>query len=260
MEWKVRTMTLGLNRVSLQLLLSTEITNDNCKNWANDLLSKSEVTNTISTLLTTWLNDSTTSGLLAFLTLRSQNLASGIISFTSSSEYFLKDIIIECLRRNLHLRKKGFNFKKDNFDANSLFSLKNLEDYNSIEKAKIQVMKQLASIFSKGETFSDKFGRVCSFLDLNDEVIPKLLINSLNSIWRLRNKIAHIDLDKVDWVFETLNGNKIEYNQYNEEQYLPFVLELIKVIIEIENVFKSFGSKAETKWPIKDEISHVYFP
>lgn len=258
--WHVRRLSFGSNAVSLQLLLSNQVTKENCNAWADELLKNPTVTDVISPLMEKWLKDSVTGGILAFTNFRLQVIASVLISFTATVEHFLKDCMIEYMRRNKGLREQSFRIKDGSFDASNFFSPEHLEKFDHIERAKKFVMHKLASHFTKGGLFSSKFKRVARFLNLDPHSRQDLLKSSMDSIWTLRNTVAHTDMDKIEiWEIIDLTGNTIAFEKFNFGSFLPFAIVIIKTIDAALGFLKDFNDDAEAKWPVNEEISNVFF-
>tara|TARA_R110002050_G_scaffold300510_1_gene470236 strand:+ start:123 stop:887 length:765 start_codon:yes stop_codon:yes gene_type:complete len=233
--------------LNLQLMISTQFTDQECLDWEKSLRIDLKKTNTsiITDPIIERLRDAP---LFLLNELRLSSISSAIINFTSTTEHYIKDIMELSLKRNSSLRKKAFK----NFSIPAL----ELEDFESIDAIKKKLFKSISSEQSKGQLFSNKFKKAKSFLNIENENGNSEIYKSLDSIWQIRNKIAHSNkgfINKLE--IYTDNGIKVLNKEPSKEEYLYFSIDLLKIIDDFTKSLKVLDNQILEKWPANSFIN-----
>lgn len=226
--------------LNLQLMISTQFTDQECLDWERSLrgdLNKDEISLFAKPIIDR-LRDAP---LFILNELRYSSISSAIVNFTSSTEHYLKDIIELCLQRNDSLRKKAFSQREI-----KAIDLEKVETLNEIKKNLFKVISQEES---KGQLFQNKFKRTAKFLEVKNSHINKCLFKSLDSIWELRNKIAHSNNGFIQ-EFE-IKGEKNFHitKEPSKTEYLNFCIEFLKIIDDFSIALKDWERTLMEKWP-----------
>ena len=85
-------------------------------------------------------------------------------------------------------------------------------------------------------------------------VSEKYYSNSINktidSIWKMRNVIAHSDSRKLTF---TDQGKILEHTEFStEDMYINFIIHLIKAVDSLKDLMESLDNEALKKWPVED--------
>ncbi|HVU93701.1 MAG TPA: HEPN domain-containing protein [Puia sp.] len=224
----------------LQLMISTQFKTEECLAWGRSLepilkkdVSLPDITPILERLLT--------EPEFALDDLRHNTIASGIVGYTSSIEYYLQDIIELCLKRNSGLRKKGLS-------GIQLPALE-LEHYSDTKSIKSKLIKSLSSENSKGALFSNKFKKISSFLSLRDALVDADVIKSLDSLWSMRNKFAHENQATLkSYSIYSTAGEISLSRQVSAEEYTKFIFELVKIIDRSNDSLFIVDQMALQKW------------
>lgn len=222
-------------------MISTQFTENECLNWEKSLkldlaekkykIVNNEIIDRLKESPVFMLNE-----------LRISSISSAVINFTSTTEHYIKEMIELSLTRNSSLRKKAFN--------NYPISAMELEKSSSLNEIKKIIFKTISSEQSKGQLFNMKFNKATSFLSIEKSIDQIELFKSLDSIWELRNKIAHSNKGFIK-LFEIYspNGLVILSNKPQKNEYLNFSIELLKIIDAFTLHLKEWDFKVLEKWP-----------
>lgn len=231
--------------LNLQLMISTQFTDQECLNWEKSLkrdLNKSEI-NIIAKPITDRLKEAP---LFLLNELRYSAISSAIVNFTSTTEHYLKDIIELSLQRNKGLRKKAFSERKIN-----AIELEEVETLNEVKK---NLFKVIAQDEAKGQLFKSKFKRASKFLEVKNPNIDNNLYNSLDSIWELRNKIAHSNNGFIQELEIKGEKNILITKEPSKAEYLNFCIEFLKIIDDFSITLKDWERIIMDKWPANSFI------
>jgi hypothetical protein len=235
----------SIANIRLQLLFSTQFSENECLNWGNSL--KEELTNSkddlgagsaieISLLMPSFILNN----------LKFNTVTSSIINFTSTVEFFIKDIIHLCLQRNSSLRKNAFA----RFEIKALI----LEHYGNVNDIKLKLFESLASEHSKGGLFSNKIKKASSFLSIGSSFYDKELFKSLDSIWHIRNLIAHNPASIDRLVFEYRDNEFKFYRSASKDEYLKCVTQLVTFYNLSCEFLQKWDEKAMLLWKADEFI------
>ncbi|TDN79362.1 hypothetical protein DET49_13825 [Salegentibacter sp. 24] len=233
--------------LNLQLMISTQFTDQECLDWEKSLRIDLEKANTaiVTDPITERLKDAP---LFLLNELRLSSISTAIINFTSTTEHYIKDILELSLQRNDGLRKKAF--------SNCNISALELEEFESIDEIKKKLFKSISSENSKGQLFSNKFKKANSFLNIKSHNNGSNIFQNLDSIWRLRNKIAHSNtgfLKKLE--INTNSGTKVLNKEPEKDEYLNFSIEFLKIIDEFTKFLKKWDNSVLVKWPANSFVN-----
>ncbi|RNI28720.1 hypothetical protein [Rufibacter latericius] len=174
--------------------------------------------------------------------IRLNAISSCIINYTSSTEYFLVDLIKWKLRDKRLLRRamdlKDIAIKK--FD---------IIEFEDIEKLREKYINHLAGEFSFGTLWSKKLGNTHKLFDLSFDKHSNV-IKSIDSVWEQRNKLAHLNrINHLPMSFTDLNGDNLEIKDLKDnDDYLKFCIELIKTINASLDMLDKFQQRIMEKW------------
>lgn len=225
----------------LQLLTSYQINKDTCFELGDRLKKDKKLLANIPTV----------KPILDRLTVESQfmvgmvqhnSIITGVIKLTSSLEYFLNDLVSLCMIRNNSLLKKGL---KD-IQINS-FDIVDMDDLNKIREKYIEIIAQDKC---KGELWSRKLKRVCSFLEVSEKYYADSLNKAIDSIWMMRNVIAHGNSNRLVFTKDDVMYEHLEVSR--EDEYIRFIEPFISVMDKLEKMMEKLDAEALKKWPAQN--------
>ena len=225
----------------LQLLTSYQINKDTCFELGDRLKKDKKLLANIPTV----------KPILDRLTVESQfmvgmvqhnSIITGVIKLTSSLEYFLNDLVSLCMIRNNSLLKKGL---KD-IQINS-FDIVDMDDLNKIREKYIEIIAQDKC---KGELWSRKLKRVCSFLEVSEKYYADSLNKAIDSIWMMRNVISHGNSNRLVFTKDDVMYEHLEVSR--EDEYIRFIEPFISVMDKLEKMMEKLDAEALKKWPAQN--------
>lgn len=232
--------------LNFQLILSTQINDAQCLEWEKSLREdlKNEYSKDKKEIIKRSLLESPFFMQEEF---KMSSLFSYIVTFTANTEEYFKEIIFLLLRRNSDLRKKAF--------SNINMSALELEDGRSIEEIKKDLFRNISLDQTKGKLFKEKFQRVSRFLNTDKSFISKNFIDSLDSIWELRNKIAHTRIEQMEYYSLKFPEKELRIGKVSGHlEYFEFVMELISLVDNVKNILEDWDKKTIEKWEVKKMI------
>lgn len=234
-----------LSGTRLQILLASQFTAQDCKAWGRAVIALSSdhpIHSSVSPILQRTIEEPDS----AASQMRWNAVVSATLSFTAGVEYFIQDIIRLCLIRNSGLRKKGF---KD-----CQISGLELEQIENLEELKLKQISTIADKKTKGALFTEKHKRAHSFLDLSIE-IDTTLAASLDSLWAMRNRLAHENHSSVrEFRISTISGDIRITQDVDPASYVSFAMDYCELLTEGANYLRSFDEAALTKWTANDSL------
>lgn len=237
----------NISSLNLQLMISTQFTDQECLDWETSLrVDLKEVNSKInSDPIVERLKDAP---LFMLNELRSSFISTTIINFTSTTEHYLKDMIELSLQRNSGFRKKAF--------VNHQMSAIELEENIDLNDIKKRIFKIISAEHSKGPVLSSKFKKTSSFLSIKEEIITTDIFQGLDSIWRLRNKIAHSNKGFIKF-FEIYSANGVirVSSEPEKEEYFYFCISLLKIIDDFTALLSEWDKAVLAKWPANSFIA-----
>ena len=232
--------------LNFQLILSTQLNDKQCRDWENSLREKlkGDIDLTKINLIKESLLESPFFMEEEF---KISSLSSFIIGYTANTENYLKELIELCLKRNTGLRKKAFSKIE--------FSALKLEEDISVNQIRKELFLTISTEKSQGKLFSEKFKRLCTFLEIDKSILSNKTLNSLDSIWKLRNKIAHSKSAKMDSYDLDLLGKKIQILKTSyDNEYFDFVTDLLLFVKNLIPSLEELDHKATDKWQADDFV------
>jgi hypothetical protein len=234
-----RLLTL-LAGTRLQVLLPSEFSESNCVDWGANVriaASSHSVAGDIAPILDRLENEPA----FAVQDLRWSAATSGIIAFTSAVEYFLQDLVSLCLRRNSGLRKKAF--------ATFQIPALDLENFQTVDQIKLRHIDIIANANTKGDLLSNKFKKTAHFLDITTVKLDSDIKESLDSIWKLRNRFAHANHRSIERLAVTRSGrDSLLLRTSNKEEYTQFALDLCEIFGLAVHFLDTFDQASLTNW------------
>ncbi|QXP62757.1 HEPN domain-containing protein [Polaribacter sp. HaHaR_3_91] len=237
-----------ISSLNLQLLISTQFSEQDCLNWEQSL--RDDLGNLKSKLkVDSILKRLSNSPVFMLDELRMSSIDSTIITYTSSIELFIREIIDLSLRRNSSLRKKAFSKVQ--------ISALELENKTELNEIKNDLFKTLSIEHSKGQLLSEKLKRASKFLSISKSSTKDILINDIDSIWKLRNSIAHSnDGNKTIYEFTSNNIKKTIGGYSTKEEYLNFTTELLEPMNAFFDFLEEWQNEVLDKW---DANSFIHY-
>ncbi|MDX2008310.1 MAG: hypothetical protein SFU83_23950 [Meiothermus sp.] len=224
--------------------MSSEFTEANCKEWGlnvSDALQSHQVLEKVAPILGRLEKEPE----FALEYLRWSFVSQGIIAFTSGVEFFLQDIVKLCLIRNSNLRRKGF--------ADLSISALDLEEMPTLDEVKLKYIEILANQHTSGKLFSHKYKKSKQFLGIRDTNIDESLCASLDSIWEVRNQIAHENQAAMAELKIKLGNGLIKYSgSLNKSQYQQFTIHMCTVFDDAVVHLEELDKRSLEIWPAKD--------
>ncbi|MGE6352923.1 hypothetical protein ACQKCJ_03485 [Flavobacterium sp. NPDC079362] len=237
----------NISSLNLQLMISTQFTDQECLDWESSLrVDLQKVNSKInSDPIVERLKEAP---LFMLNELRSSFISTTIINFTSTTEHYLKDMIELSLQRNSGFRKKAF--------VNHKMSAIELEENIDLNDIKKRIFKIISAEHSKGPVLSSKFKKASSFLSIKEEIITSEVFTSLDSIWRLRNKIAHSNKGFIKFFeIDSPVGLIKVSSEPEKEDYFYFCISLLKIIDDFTALLNEWDRAVLEKWPANSFIS-----
>lgn len=225
----------------LQLITSCQVNSDNCHVWGSQLKNNNELLEAIpkvNPILDRLISEP------EFMVgmIHHNSIITGVIKLTASFEYFLNDLISLCMMRNYGLLKKGLkDVQVSPFD---------IVEFSELKEIRYKYIEIIAQNICKGELWSKKLKRVCSFLEVSNKYYSDQINSIIDSIWTMRNVIAHGDSRNLRFVD---NGITIEHTEDSiNEEYIKFITAFIKAADILEQLMLDLDREALEKWPAKD--------
>lgn len=234
-------LSTNLSGYRLQLLTSSQISKDNCFDWGTHLSKSKHLLVDIPTVKPI-LERLTSEPEFMVGMVQHDAIITGVIKLTSSFEYFLNDLVSLCMMRNYSLLKKGLKDIQINpFD---------IVEIDNLKMIRYKYIDIIAHEKCKGELWSKKLKRACSFLGVSEKNYLNSINKTIDSIWKMRNVIAHSDSRKLTF---TDQWEILEYTEFsNEDMYINFIIHLIKAVDSLEDLMKSLDNEALKKWPAEN--------
>lgn len=231
----------NLARNRLQLLTSGQISAENCFDWGTQLSKQKDLLSSIPTIKPILESFNSEPEFMVGL-IRHNSIITGVIKFTSSLEYFLNDLVSLCMIRNDSLLKKGLKDIQINpFD---------IVEINDLFKIRYKYIEIIAQDKCKGELWSKKLKKVCRFLDISSTYYSNKINRTIDSIWEMRNIIAHSNPSILSFTDDGKNFQHTEKS--NKETYIDFIVYFIKAADKINTLLEKMDTEALKKWPTKD--------
>lgn len=209
--------------LKLQAIINTQIGEKNCLEWGNGI-SEEEYFNEIQSIHAIHerlINEPHfIVGELYFSWIKSL-----IINFTSTLEYYLKDSMRLNMMRNYSL------FKKILAETKQAINPIDIVEINDIEQLRLKYICNISEHICSGEMWKEKLKKYVNLLSLPKHLAGEKINNKVDSIWKVRNDIAHANTRGI-----LLNYDKNTYMygpNISVEEYTQFALLFIKLVDEV---------------------------
>ncbi|MFR0577001.1 HEPN domain-containing protein [Limosilactobacillus reuteri subsp. suis] len=231
-----------LSGLKIQAIINGQINIDNCLEWGNKIskLSYFQELKSIHPIHNRLIKEPE----FMVSELYFGSLKSVIISFSANLEFFLKDSMQLCMMRNYSLLKKGL------IESNQVITPKDIVDMDSIESVRLKYINIISNRMCSGEMWSGKFKRYIKFLALPNELLGKNINKEIDSIWRMRNDIAHANTKVLSIEYDKVM-HKFDRN-INSEQYAEFAVFFIKLIDKTIDLLEKVDRLSLEKWEVTD--------
>ena len=231
-----------LSGLKLQAIINGQIDANNCLEWG-EKISKADYFDEIKSIYP--IHDRLIKEPNFMLSkLYYNSLKSLIISFSATLEFFLKDSMQLNMMRNYSLLKKGLIESKQVIDP------KDIVDIDDIELVRLKYIKNISDNMCSGEMWSGKFKKYVKFLSLPNNLLGETINKKIDSIWKMRNDIAHANTNIL-----SINYNGAIHNfgaDINAEQYTEFALFFIKLLDETLSFVEKVDKLSLEKWKTTD--------
>lgn len=229
----------------LHMLLASEFSEADCMKWGIDVRESSK-THRVFKDISPILNRLEQEPEFAIQDLRWNSISFGMVTLTSGLESFLQEVVTVCLRCSSALRKKAF--------AQYKISALELEESRSIDEIRLFHIDIIANENTSGAMFSKKFKKALQFLNLPNSLMDKQSIEFLDSIWKVRNRLAHEHHAAIKELVIVFDSKQMELRRLsNKTEYLEFVLEFCAVFRDVIENLIAFDQIAWDEWSPKAE-------
>lgn len=235
-------LILTCSGLKLQAILNAQIDKSNCLEWGNKI-SKAEYFEKVESIFPIHGRlieepDFMVSYLLY------NSIKSLVINFTSALEFYLKDSMRLNMMRNYSLLKKALAESKQEIAPNDIV------DINDIEQLRSKYIYIISDKICSGELWKNKFKKYIKLLSLPNDLGTEEINNKIDSIWRMRNDIAHANSHRL-----SLNYSQTTYT-YNSsvstEDYTQFALLFIGLVDEVIAFLSKTDALSLQKWEATD--------
>ncbi|OPH47341.1 hypothetical protein BC351_40350 [Paenibacillus ferrarius] len=91
---------------------------------------------------------------------------------------------------------------------------------------------------------------MCSFLEVSNKYLSNPINNTIDSIWKMRNVIAHGASRKLSYIdYDTTLEHSIDSD---DEVFIKFMTKFIKASDILEDLMVNLDLEAFEKWPAID--------
>jgi hypothetical protein len=174
--------------------------------------------------------------------IRMNAILSCILNYTSSTEYFLVDLILWKLK-DKRLFKRALDLKE------TVVRKFDIVEIDSIEDLRNKYILQLSGQFSEGELWAKKMSNASKLFDVPFDKNSQIT-KSIDSIWEQRNKFAH--LNRIHYLpisIIDLNGEITQIQDLKDnESYFHFCLQLLELMSEGIQEIDKFQERIIQKW------------
>lgn len=231
-----------ISRLRLELLILSQSESQDIQKWVHKLKKAITLYQKLENQMNGIIERALTEDRYAITEIRLSNILTTIIGFTSACEYYLGDFT-RLLLRSDNLFKRALDISKIEINKFDII------EFQDINKLRDKYKNQISSIYSKGNVWSKKFSNICKLLDIR-MTYEKNLFNSLDSLWRYRNKIAHenkVTLEKIEYI--SRDGGDISISDLLiDEQYLKVCIDIATIMTDTYEFVEEFHQVAFSKW------------
>lgn len=172
------------------------------------------------------------------------SIKSLVINFSSTLEYYLKDSLRLNMMRNYSLFKKALSETKQLIDP------KDIVEFNDIEQIRLKYIYNISEHICSGELWKNKFKKYIKLLSLPNYSSEDAINNKIDSIWKMRNDIAHANSNGLLFIY---SSNTYEYDsKISVKEYTQFALLFIEIIDEVITFLSKVDRLSLQKWEATD--------
>ena len=235
-------LTTTFSGLKLQAIINAQIDEKNCLEWGNKISSANYFSEIVSVhaIHNRLVNEPN----FMVSQLYYNSIKSLIINFSSTLEFFLKDNIRLNMMRNYSLLKKGLMETKQVIDP------KDIVENNDIELVRLKYINIISSAVCSGELWSNKFKKYIKFLDLPNNLCSQSIHKKIDSIWKVRNDIAHGNTQILSLSFDEITykyGIDVSVTEYTQ-----FALLFIELVDRTMEFLREVDKMSLEKWETTD--------
>lgn len=237
-------LTGSVYRQKYQLLIATQYKPEECQVWGNaliDLSKNNQYFPNVKGIMEKLVKEPD----FALQDIRFNTIVSTIFALTSAYEHYLKEVILDCMSRSKSLRLKGL--------SDRTISARLLEENENTVGIKNRLLTEVATEHSKGGLFSNKFTKVCKYLEVEVTALEKRIQDNLDSIWELRNILGHTSHETIQEInLKYYNGNLQLKKRHSSDEYFDFILPFLDIFNDCLPQLMAFDSKLFLTWNSED--------
>lgn len=228
--------------LKLQAIINAQIDENNCLEWGNKI-SKEKYFKKIKSIhpIHNRLIEEP-----AFMVgeLHYNSIKSLVINFSSTLEFYLKDSIRLNMMRNYSLLKKAL------IESKQIIDPKDIVEINDIDQIRLKYIYNISEHICSGELWKNKFKKYIKLLSLPNDLYEDAINNKIDSIWKMRNDIAHANSNGLLLVYRQ-NTYKYDSN-ISTEEYTQFALLFIELVDEVIDFLSKVDRLSLKKWEATD--------
>lgn len=172
------------------------------------------------------------------------SIRSLIINFSSTLEFFLKDSMRLNMMRNYSLLKKGLIESKQPINPIDII------EKDDIEQIRLKYINSISNSMSSGELWSNKLKKYIKFLDLPNDLYAEVINKKIDSIWKMRNDIAHANTRILSLDY---GENVYKYGiDIGVDEYTQFALLFIELVDDTIAFLSKVDKLSLEKWKTTD--------
>lgn len=228
--------------LKLQAIIYSQIDSNNCLEWGKTISEEDfyeEITSVHSIHERLIKDPEFATGELYYSFIKSL-----IINFSSNLEFFLKDSLKLNMMRNYSL------FKKILADTKTVVNPIDIVEVEDIDELREKYIIQLSEHICSGELWKAKFKKYTSFLDLSKNLVNEEINSRIDSIWQVRNDVAHANTRDL-----RLNYDKDTYifnERMSAEEYKKFALLFVSLVDDVIAFLSKVDKLSLEKWEATD--------
>jgi hypothetical protein len=228
--------------IRLQLVLNSQINAKDCLKWGKNINTSQLVKDieSVKPILERLSNEPDFMVREIYL----NTLKISILNFTSYIEFFLKDSLALCMKRNYSLLNKGLS------DEGVSITPKDITEFQDIIQIREKYIYLISDYKCKGELWSNKFKCFINFLSLPKSLLSNEINIKMDSFWRLRNDIVHgnskvynLKIKKEEFIYSSDMSNN---------EYIQFIKMFIDLMDSTLIFFQKVDSMYLELWPATD--------
>lgn len=137
-------------------------------------------------------------------------------------------------------------------ETKQLIDPKDIIEINDIEQIRLKYIYNISEHVCSGELWKNKFKKYIKLLSLPNDLCEDAINNKIDSIWKVRNDIAHVNSHGLLLIYSE-NAYKYDSN-ISEKEYTQFALLFIELVDEVIAFLSKVDKLSLQKWEAKDAI------